>query len=269
MGGFGLVGRFQLLREPLPLHVQFVELLVIGLGDGQAGRLLFLDRGGKLVELQLDFVELAADLVDVAQPALLQLPLLAEIGQAAAEIGHFLLDFLAPLLGVFFGFVGKLAVGKLQLHQPPLHLVDLLRHALQFHRQAAGGLVHEVDRLVGQKAVGDVAVREVRRGHQGRVLDLHAAVMGLVARLQPAKDGDRVLDRWLVDVDRLEASLQRGVLLDVLAILVQRRRADAAELAAGQGRLEQVGRVRAAFRPARADDRVQLVDEEHDVARPK
>ena len=202
----------------------------------------------------------------VAQPALFQFPLLAQIGQAAAEFEHLLLDFLAALPGVLLGLFGQLPFGQFELHQAALHLVDLLRHALQLHGQAAGGLVHEVDGLVGQEAVGDVAVRKVGRGHQGRVLDLHAAVMGLVARLQTAEDGDRVLDVGLADGDRLETPFQGGVFLHVLAILVQRRGADAAELAAGQGRLEQVGGVAAAFRPARADDRVQLVDEEHDVA---
>ena len=67
-------------------------------------------------------------------------------------------------------------------------------------------------------------------------------------------------------IDRLESPLQGGVFLDVLAILVERGGADAAQLAAGQGRLEQVGRVAAAFGPAGADDRVQLVDEEDHVA---
>ena len=57
-----------------------------------------------------------------------------------------------------------------------------------------------------------------------------------------------------------------GVLLDVLAILVERRGADAPQLAAGERRLQQVGRVAAAFGRAGADDRVQLVDEQDDVA---
>ena len=47
----------------------------------------------------------------------------------------------------------------------------------------------------------------------------------------------------LADVDRLEAAFQGGVLLDVLAVFVERGGADAAEFAAGQGRLEQVGGV--------------------------
>ena len=73
--------------------------------------------------------------------------------------------------------------------------------------------------------------------------------------------------RRLADVDRLEAPLQGRVLLDVLAVLVQRGRADAAQLAAGQGRLEQVAGVHRALGPAGPDDRVQLVDEQDDLAR--
>ena len=162
--------------------------------------------------------------------------------------------------------VGQLPGGQLQLHEPPLELVDLLGHALQLHRQAAGRLVHQVDRLVRQEAVGDVAVRQLGRGDEGRVLDLHALVMGLVPRLEPAEDGDRVLDGRLADEHRLEPPLEGRVLLDVLAVLVERRGADAPQLAAGERRLEQVGRVVAALGGAGADDRVQLVDEQNDAA---
>ena len=70
----------------------------------------------------------------------------------------------------------------------------------------------------------------------------------------------------LADVDRLEAALERGVLLDVLLVLVERGRADGAQLAAGEHRLEQVGRVDRALGGAGADDRVQLVHEQDDLA---
>ena len=72
--------------------------------------------------------------------------------------------------------------------------------------------------------------------------------------------------RRLADDDRLEAPLERGILLDVLAVLVERRRADGVQLAARQHRLEHVGRVHRAFRGAGADDGVELVDEEDDLA---
>ena len=65
---------------------------------------------------------------------------------------------------------------------------------------------------------------------------------------------------------RLEAALERGVLLDVLAVLVERGRADAAQLAARERRLEHVRGVDRAFGGAGADDGVQLVDEEDHLA---
>ena len=70
----------------------------------------------------------------------------------------------------------------------------------------------------------------------------------------------------LIDEDGLEAALQRAVFLDVLAVFVQGRGADAAQLAARQQRFEQVGGVHGAFGRARAHHRVQLVDEQNDFA---
>src|SRR5262249_33296754 len=79
---------------------------------------------------------------------------------------------------------------------------------------------------------------------------------------------DRLVLRRRVDDDLLEAPLQRPVLLDVLAVLVQRRGADALDLAAGQGRLEDVGGVDGALGAAGADEGVQLVDEQDGVLGP-
>ena len=73
-------------------------------------------------------------------------------------------------------------------------------------------------------------------------------------------------DGGLLDDDRLEASLERGVLLEVLAVLVARGGADRLQLAAREHRLEDAGGVDRALRGARADERVELVDEQDDVA---
>jgi hypothetical protein len=54
-----------------------------------------------------------------------------------------------------------------------------------------------------------------------------------------------------LDHHRLEAPFERGVLLDVLAVLVERRGADAVQLAAGQHRLEHVAGVHRALGLAR------------------
>ena len=131
---------------------------------------------------------------------------------------------------------------------------------------ARGGLVDEVDRLVRQVAVGDVAGRQVGGGLDRLVGDRDLVVL-LVALADAHQDVDRLLERRLLDHDRLEAALEGGVALDVLAVLVERRRADALELAAGERRLEDVGRVDRALGRAGPDERVQLVDEEDRVVR--
>ena len=86
--------------------------------------------------------------------------------------------------------------------------------------------------------------------------------MLLVALPDAVQDLDRLLDGRLVDQDRLEAALQGGVLLDVLAVLVQGGGADGLQLAARQRRLQDVGRVDGALGRAGAHQRVQLVDEQ-------
>ena len=91
-------------------------------------------------------------------------------------------------------------------------------------------------------------------------------MVDFVALLQPAQDGDGVLDARLIDLHRLEAAFQRGVLFDVLPILIQRGRANGAEFAARELRLEHVAGVDRALARPRTDDGVQLVDEEDDLA---
>ena len=90
-------------------------------------------------------------------------------------------------------------------------------------------------------------------------------MVGLVAGAEPPQDGDGLLDRRLDDPHRLEAPLQRRVLLDVPAVLLGGRRADELQLAAGQRGLEDGPGVHgAALGGTGADHCVQLVDEDHD-----
>jgi len=148
-----------------------------------------------------------------------------------------------------------------------LDRAQLRRGRLRLHPHAGGRLIHQVDRLVGQKAVVDIPVRELHRGGQRLVGDAELVVR-LVARAQTAQDRERILGARLTDGDRLEPALERRVLLNIFAVFPQRRRADDADLAAAQRRLDDVRRVHGALGAARADDGVQLVDEEDHVAAP-
>src|SRR5205823_9731645 len=63
-----------------------------------------------------------------------------------------------------------------------------------------------------------------------------------------------------------EATLQRAVALEVLAVLLEGGRADRLQLTAGQRRLQNRSGVDRALGGTRADEVVQLVDEQDDVA---
>ena len=132
------------------------------------------------------------------------------------------------------------------MHDPALDLVELGRHRVDLHAELRRRLVDEVDGLVREEAVGDVAVGQHGRSDQRCILELDAVVR-FVPLAKPTQDADRVFDRRFADEHRLKAPLQGGVLLDVLAVLVQRRGADRVQLPARQHRLEHVGGVHRPF----------------------
>ena len=99
----------------------------------------------------------------------------------------------------------------------------------------------------------------------GRVGDIHAVVQ-LVLLLQAAQDGDGRFHAGLFHQDFLETPLQRGVLLDVLAVFIKRRRADAVQFATRQRRLQHVAGIDGTVRLAGTDHGVDFVDEQDDAA---
>src|SRR5581483_9842063 len=72
--------------------------------------------------------------------------------------------------------------------------------------------------------------------------------------------------RRLLDAHLLEAPLERSVALEVLAVLVERRRADRLQLTARERGLQDRRSVDYAFGGTRTDEVMQLVDEQDDVA---
>ena len=151
--------------------------------------------------------------------------------------------------------------GRLDL----FHADRLLALGLRQKHLRGAGLVDHVDRLVGQLAVVDVARRQFdRRLH--RFAGVAQLVELLEIGLEALEDLDRVGDARLLDVDLLEPADQRAVLLEILPVFLVGRRADAAQRALRQRRLQQVRRVhRAARGGAGADDGMNLVDEEDRV----
>ncbi len=144
------------------------------------------------------------------------------------------------------------------------HVLDVGRAGQRADAGARAGLVHHVDGLVGQKTAGDIAVGKLGRGFE-RLVAEGGLVVILILRADALQDEDGVLDRRRLDLHGLEAAVERGVLLDVFAILGERGRADALQLAAAESGFENIRRVHRALGGAGADDGVQLVDEKNDV----
>ncbi len=246
------LGRMR-LAEPL---LEFGDLAVL-----QLGHLREVAAAARVLELELAALQLLLDRRGALQRGLLALPDLLEIGVFFLELAEGVLKRREALLRGLVLLLLQCDLLDLQLDDAPLELVERLGLGVHLHADARRGLVDQVDRLVGQLPVGDVAVRERRRGDDRRVGDLDLVVV-LVALLQAAQDRDRVLDRGLVDQHLLEAALERGVLLDVLAVFVERGRADAVQLAARERGLEHVAGIHRALGLAGADHGVQLVDEQ-------
>jgi hypothetical protein len=85
----------------------------------------------------------------------------------------------------------------------------------------------------------DVTRRELDCRLDG-VAGIFELVIILVVRLQPFEDFDGVGDRRLVDVDLLEPAHERPILLEILAVFLVGRGADAAHRAGCQSGLQQV-----------------------------
>ena len=220
-------------------------------GDGEVG--LALDLRAQALQLLLQ----GADRVD---RLLLLLPVLTHLGGLGIERGQLVVQRLETLGRRGVGLLLERDLLDLELEDAPLDDVDLGRQRVDLDPQLRRRLVDEVDRLVGQEAARDVPVGQDGCADERRVLDAHA-VVHLVALLQAAQDADRVLDRRLADVHLLEPALEGRVLLDVLAVLVEGRRADHPQLAAGEHRLDHVAGIHRALGAAGADDGVQFVDE--------
>src|SRR5581483_4873971 len=181
------------------------------------------------------------------------------------QVGDLLFDSGQALLRERVVFAQERLTLDFALDDFALDLVNLGRQAVNFDAQSRGGLVNQVNRLVGQEPIRDVTVRERRRRNNRGVLDPHAVVR-LVLVLQPAQDRDRVFDVRLADVNMLEAAFEGFILFDVFLIFVERGRAYAAQFAAGQCGLEHIRRVNRPLGAAGADQRVQLVNETDNLA---
>src|SRR5262249_39812246 len=183
---------------------------------------------------------------------------LASMGPRLVQLGLELYLTLAQLCRplVLLGERGSLLL-LLEIAELTLERADHLRAnkpgfaGLQLESRRR--LIHHINGLVRKEAIVDIAVGQFDRCLKRLVGDLDG-VVPLVVLADNAQHSKGFVNRWLAYLDRLEATLQGGILFDVLAILVERRGTDAAQLATRQGRLEQVRRANGTLGVTGADD---------------
>ncbi len=144
---------------------------------------LALGRGQLVARL----VELLLEAGGRAELVLLGLPPGGDRRRALLEIGQLLLQADQPVARGGIGLLLERLGLDLEPHDLAVDRIELFRLRIDLHAQARAGLVDQVDRLVGQEPVGDVAVRERRRPPPGPNPGC-ARVVLLVLLLQAAQD---------------------------------------------------------------------------------
>ena len=153
----------------------------------------------------------------------------------------------------------------LDFGQPDFKVTQVRRSLHPLNAESASGFIDEVDGLIGQEAIGDVPVGEVGRGHEGLIGD-RDPVMSLILIPDALEDFDGVSQGGFIHFDGLEAALESGVFLHVLAVLVQGCGTHGLQFPTGQHRLEDRGCIDGTFGGAGAHQSMDLIDEQHDVA---
>ena len=218
-----------------------------------------------LLDFELDFVDLFFDVGGAAGRGFFRFPDFVQIGVFFLQAIDFFVDQLQAFFAGVVAFFFHVHPLHFELDDAAVEFVHLLGFGIQLHFDAAGRFVNQINRFVGQKAVGDVAVAQFGGGDNRRVGDVDA-VMDFVTLLQTAQNRNRVFHAGFAHQYFLETALQRGIFFDVLAVFVERGRADAVQLAARQRRFEHIARVHRAVGFARAHEGVDFVDENQRVA---
>ena len=111
-----------------------------------------------LFQLQPRRLKLFLDFLAAGQPVFFALPARRQTGDFFLQPGQFALQLDQPVGRGFVGFLFQRLALNFQLHNAPVKLVQFFRLAVNLHPQAAGRLIDQINRLIGQKPVSDIAL---------------------------------------------------------------------------------------------------------------
>ena len=169
------------------------------------------------------------------------------------------------LFGQLVIFLLEGSLFDLMLNDFALDDIQFGRHGVDFRADHRARLIDEVNCFVRQETVGNISIGQGCCCNQCRILNFYA-VINFIAFLQAAENGDGVLHSRFTDHDRLETAFQCRIFFNILAVLVQRGCTDAVQLTARQHWLEQIACIHSAVGFARADNGMQLIDEQNNIA---
>ena len=189
-----------------------------------------------ILDIGVHLLDLGLEVLDLINTALLTFPAGLLLLELILEVCKLLAELFKTLHRETVGLLLKRHFLDLELHYLAADIVKLCGHGVYLRADECTCLIDKVNCLIRQETVGYIAVGKRCGGDKGVVVDANA-VVHLVALLEATENGYRVLDRGLVDHDRLEPALKGCVLFNVLAVLVKRGRTDAVQFASCEHRL--------------------------------
>ena len=146
------------------------------------------------------------------------------------------------------------------------HVLQILRNLDGIQAHACARFIEHVNGLVRQEAFADVAFTKFN-GSTHSIRRITHIVMLFILRAEAIENLDRIFDRRRIHDNRLETAFKSRILLDVLAVFVKSRSANALEFTTCKGGLKDVRSIEAAFRAACPHNRVEFIDKEnHGIA---
>ena len=192
-------------------------------------------------------------------------PLGVEFVSLFLQAAHFSLDFIAAFFGLLVIFIHQRSLLNLKKHDLTLEFIQFLRHGFHFHLQGGTGFIHQVNGLIRQKTVCDIAVAQACRGNQGIIVNMNT-VIGFETVFQAAQNRNGIFYIWFADLNLLETTFQRGIFFDVLAVFVECGGTDHVQFASCQHWFKQICCVHAAFGFAGAYQVVDFINEQDNLS---
>ena len=184
-------------------------------------------------DLSADLFDFLTQLLYFGDGGLFVVPLRLHRVEFLSELRQFLGDCFQTFLGQLILLFLEGSLCNFLLDDLAVELIQLGRHRIHLGTDHRARFIDQVDCLIRQETVGDITVGQGCRCNQRSILNLDA-VINLVTFLQTTQDRDGILHGRFCNQYRLKTTLQRSILFNIFAVLVQSGCTDTVQLTTGQ-----------------------------------